>query len=224
MTSTIASERMRLALEKLDTSTNANFDRDAKEDVLNKALNDWIRRQFHGTNQYREQQEESTIRVDDLQVLLIDRSLNFTESGVYVQSEKLPSNYRYYNELTIITDSEECSNIIIPSYFVENANVNHYLADWTFSPDLNLEQCFHTLKTNCFQVYHDNKFKIKKLILSYYRNPLHISMDLDKMDDVWEWKDDVAEVIIDEAVKLLAGYTENAYQQEFSNQRVEQNN
>lgn len=223
MTSKIAMKRIDQALEKLDTETNANFDWWAKEDALNKACNDWVRRQFHGTNQYKEGQEESTTRVDDLQVLLREVSLKFVNGNNYADTSKLPKNYRYYNLLTVFATKDDCNNIQIPSLFVENSNVNDYLSDWTISPDFDFEQCFHVLLDNHFRIFKSN-YKIERVLLSYYKNPDYIDCSKKKMDKVWEWKDDVAEVIIDEAVKLLAGNIEYSSAFQLANNRVENNN
>ena len=77
---------------------------------------------------------------------------------------------------------------------------------------------------NKFRVYHNNDFKIDKVFLSYYRNPLKIKCDIGVLDEIWEWKDDLAELIIDEAVKLLSGNIEHTSAYQLSNNRVEQNN
>lgn len=224
MTSAIAMSRVKQALEKQDTQFNLNLNLHDYEDAFNKALNDWIRRQIHGGNPYKEGSEESTMRVDDLQILLMEKSLHTKNSSLFADTDDIPENYRYYNRLSVHSSKGDCSGIIIPSMFIESGNVNEYLSNWNMSPSFDFEQCFHIMLNNKFRVYHGGDFKIDKVMLTYYRNPLKIKTDKFSWDEPWEWKEDVAELIIDEAVKYLAGNIEhpNAYQ--LANNRVEQNN
>ena len=78
--------------------------------------------------------------------------------------------------------------------------------------------------SNKFRVYHNNDFEVNEVILTYYREPLKISCLKKDYDKVWEWKDDVARMIISEAVKILAGDTENVTAYEIANTNTENNN
>ena len=224
MNSKIAIQAIDNALEKQDTDSNMNFTLWDKEDALNKGMNDLIRRQIHGGNVYREGAEESTMNVDDLQpILVLDRKMSVTNGDIYADSIKLPADYRYYNRLAVKAQKEECGPISIKSYFVENGNVDDYLKDWTFSPSYDFEQAFHTLASNKFRIYHNGDFAVKEIALSYYKNPLKISCEKKDFDTPWQWKDDFAELIIDEAVKLLAGNTESQNAFSLASQRTKEN-
>ena len=59
MTSGIAIERIKQRLQKQDTNFNSNFLDEEFEDALNKGLSDWVRRQHHGFNQFKEGDEQS---------------------------------------------------------------------------------------------------------------------------------------------------------------------
>ena len=59
MTSGIAIERIKQRLQKQDTNTNSNILDEEYEDALEKGLNDWLRRQHHGFNQFKEGDEQS---------------------------------------------------------------------------------------------------------------------------------------------------------------------
>lgn len=214
MNSLIASRRIDDGLEKQATSANGNFTPQNKEDALNKVLSDWIRKQIQGVNLLREGQEETTIKVDDLQILLVEKSLNVRKGKLSVDTDTIPSNYRYYNKLSVYASKGNCSNVLIPSVFVENGNVDEYLSDGTFSPSFEFEQCFHVLLNDKFRVFTGDDFDVTKALLSYYRDPLKISFKKEQLAEEWEWKEDVAEILIDEAIKYLAGNIEhlNAYQ------------
>lgn len=224
MTSGIAIERIKQRLQKQDTNFNSNFLDEEFEDALNKGVNDWVRRQHHGFNQFKEGDEQSEQRVDDLQILLTDKKISLNNKGVFSEIVKLPIDYRYYKRLTPIVSKNNCKKISIKSYFVEESNVDDYLRDWTFQPSFDFEECFHTLIGNKFRVYHNNDFIINEVLLTYYRNPLIISCSKKNYDKLWEWKDDVSEQIIDEAVKILSGDIENSSSYELANDRIEKNN
>lgn len=224
MTSGIAIERIKQRLQKQDTNFNSNFLDEEYEDALKSGLDSWLRRQHHGGNQYKEGDEQSEQRVDDLQVLLKDKKISVNNHEIYAETAKFPSDYRYYKRLTPIVSKDNCKRVHIKSYFVEESNVDDFLKDWTFSPSFDFEETFHTMLSNKFRVYHNGDFTVDEVILTYYRNPQHISCLKRDYDTVWEWKDDVAEVIINEAVKILAGDIENVNVYEIANKKVEEDN
>lgn len=224
MTSGIAIETIKQRLQKQDTNFNSNILDEEFEDAVRKGLNSWIRRQHHGSNIFKEGDEQSEQRVDDLQILLTDKKISVNNKGVYSELTLLPSNYRYYKRLTPIVSKDNCKKVTIKSYFVEEGNVDDYLKDWTFKPSFKFEETFHTLVSNKFRIYHNNDFVVDEALLTYYRNPAHISFKKADYDKVWEWKDDVAELIIDEAVKILAGDIENPNAYELANERSEKDN
>jgi len=224
MTSGIAIQRIKQRLQKQDTNFNSNILDEEFEDAIQKGLNDWIRRQHHGFNQFKEGDEQTEQRVDDLQILLTDRKISVTDKGVYSETVKLPSNYRYYKRLTPLISKNNCKKVVIKSFFVEESNVDDYLKDWTFRPSFDFEETFHTLASNKFRIYHNNDFNVDEALLTYYRNPAYISCLKKDYDTIWEWKEDVAEIIIDEAVKILSGDIENNNSFELAQKRVEDNN
>ena len=224
MNSKIAIQRIDNALEKQASSSNANLNNWDKEDALNKALNDWIRRQVHGNNPRREGSEESQMRVDDLQPLLVpERKISVTNGPIFSDTSKLPENYRYYNRLTPVVTKGQCQSVRIKSTFVENANTDDLLQDWTFAPSFDFEQTFHIMASNKFRTYHNGEFEIEHILLSYYKDPKYISCENKDFDIPWEWKDGVAELIIDEAIKLLSGNIEAQNAFALAKARVEEN-
>lgn len=80
------------------------------------------------------------------------------------------------------------------------------------------------MASNKFRVYHNGDFKIDEVLLSYYTNPKYISCEKKDFDTPWQWKDDVAEVVIDEAIKLLSGNIEAQNAFALAKARVEENN
>ncbi len=224
MNSKIAIQRAKQGLEKFDTASYANFQNWDYEDAFNKALTDWYRRQDWGTNQRKEGEESSEMVTDDLQVFLTEKKLSVSDFKIYVDTFKLPENYRYYNRLAVYASKNDCKKSLIPSTFIENANVDVYLSDWGKSPSFEFEQCFHVVLGNKFRIYTNEDFKIDYARLFYFRAPQKISCATLDMEREWEVKQDVAEVIIDEAIRNLAGNIEHISANQLAEKRTIDNN
>lgn len=216
--------KLKYRLNKSATADYGNIDHDPATEAINKALNDWIRRQVHGSNVYKEGAEESRMRVDDLQPLLYPlRKMPLTDGGIFSETEKLPGNYRYFNRFSFFIKPKGCSNnILITSDLKEEANVDVLLTTDGTKPSLKFEQCFHTLIGNKIRLYHNKEFNPSEGLLTYYKAP--IKYNSRKPDEVFELKDDVMELIIDEAAKIISGDMEygSAYQKQ--DKSVENNN
>ena len=210
--------KINLRLNKGDTQDFTNLWKYHKADAFNKAVSDWVRRQIRGTNQTREGDEQSTARVDDLQVLLKTESLTLRDKGLYVESNKLPTDYLYYKRVTPIVNSGVCSGVRMKSHLREEANVDDILHICSFE----FEETFHTIKGNKVNIYHNNQFVIEKAELTYYKKPK--VYDFSKLDDTIEFKDDVCEILVDEACKILASDIESFNQKGLAEQRAESNN
>lgn len=224
MTSKIAGDRITEALNKISSNDFNNIDRWKMEDAANKAQNDWFRRQIHGINQVKEGKEQTTMRVDDLQNFLTKKDLSGIQRKKYFETVKIPEKYRYYNRLSVYASKDSCLDILIRSVFIEDGNVDEYLSNWDLQPSFKFEETFHTMSNNRFNIYDNDDFKVTKITLHYFREPTPISFDTSKVDVVWEWKDDVAEVIIDETIKILAGAMEHGSAASLAEKRVETNN
>src|SRR5688572_6224012 len=108
MTISQISAKINLRLNKDATQDYDNIWSYVKSEAFNKAVNDWVRRQIHGNNQKQEGDEETTMRVDDLQWLLKADFLTIRDKGVYVESNKLPSDYLYYKRVTPYVSKGDC--------------------------------------------------------------------------------------------------------------------
>ena len=216
---TVADFSLKIDL-RLNKSANNEYDAiwsDIKEEAANKAVLDWVRRQIRGKNQTQEGDEESTARVDDLQVLLKPEILRVTKKDRFFETEKVPQDYLYYKRLTPTVKKGECPSIEIKSWFSEEVNVD----DLTTLPSFEFEETFHTMMSNKFKIYFDD-FDVEKAKLTYYRKPKKINFS--KINEVLEFKDDVCELIVDEAVKILASDIESINQKTLAQERNENNN
>jgi len=228
MTPQIAYLKLKYRLNKLDSQDYDNISLINAVEAINKAAIDWCRRQVHGMNAMREGDEESRMRMDDLQVLLKPKTLLGVNKKLFFESETLPSDYLWYKRILPNYSKGECKSKTFKSILVEEANVPDLLEDDDWKPSFDWKQSFHTLVNNKIRVYTNNDFFVNKIDLVYYRNP--IKMDIIGYEHIdgtpsinvdLEFKDDVAEIIINEAAAIIAGDIESQNQLAINAKRVE---
>lgn len=218
MTIRQASVKIDLRLNKSASGDYDNIWPYVKEEAFNKSIYEWVRRQKHGKNQTQEGDEESDVRVDDLQVLLKSSNLSFRKKDIYVQSEAIPTDYLYFKRLTPYVSKDACKSVLIRSSLREEANVDTLLD----VPSFQFEETFHTINGNRIHLYHNNDFNVDRLSLTYYRKPKQYSFK--KLDQVIEFKDDVCDIIIDNACNIIASDIESLNAAAITKARLEENN
>lgn len=218
MTIKQVSAKMDLRMNKSASGDYDNLWSYVKEEAFSKGINEWVRRQVHGKNQTQEGDEESRMRVDDLQVLLKTDVISSRKKGLYNQTDRFPADYLYFKRLTPIVSKGNCESVRIKSHLREEANVD----DLANLPSFDFEETFHTIINNRAHVYHNDDFKIEKIEITYYRKPKTYSFK--KLDTIVEFKDDVCDLIVDEACKIIASDLESLNQKSLAEQRAEINN
>lgn len=216
MTLLQVSTKIDLRLNKGASSDYDNLWAYVKQEAFNKGVNEWVRRQYNGTNAKQIGDEETVGKVDDLQILLKKDGLTFRDKGLYVETNKLPSDYLYFKRLTPYVSKDSCSNIPIQSYLREEANVDSLLT----MPSFKFEETFHTLIGNKIHLYHNKDFTVDKVELTYYRKP--IFYDFKKLSTVVEFKDDICETLVDEACKIIASDLESLNAKALAEQRTKE--
>lgn len=185
-------------------------------EAFNKAQIEWCRRQLHGTNNYREGDEMSKRRVDDLQLLLSETALvasNTLEN--YVESVNIPTDYLEFKRVSAFATSECCPEPArsMTVYLAEEANVDLIMRDALKRPDFDWGETYCTMLKDRIRVY-KRDFNISSIGLTYYRKPRNIQIEgcvdpyttqVTAADVICEFKDDICELIIDEAVSIIAG-------------------
>lgn len=219
MTLTQVSTKIDIRMNKGASSDYDNIWSYIKQEAFNKGIIEWTRRQVRGNNASREGDEETTARVDDLQVLLKKDGITIRDKGVFVETNKLPSDYLYFKRLTPYVSKGNCTSISIKSHLREEANVDDLLPTL---PSFKFEETFHTIIGNRIHLYHNKDFTVDKLELTYYRKP--IFYDFKKLSTVVEFKDDVCEMLVDEACKIIASDIESLNQKALAQERAENNN
>lgn len=224
-------------LNKLSSNDYANIQPWQIIEAFNKGQVDWIRRNGRGTNLYKEGAEQSIRRIDDLQKILKDSpNLTVTDKGIYFETNVTawPADYCQFSRINCLVTSDCCPTPkLMEVWLGEEANVNEYMKDRFRRPNYEWGETFGIMKGNKLLVYHDNKFDIDTLNLVYYRQPVKIEIAgvkdpytglVPTVDVECEFKDDLCEVLIGEAVKIIAGDTENSFQYQRNKSETEENN
>ena len=190
-----------------------------KGEAFNKAISDLTRRVKAGRTQSQEGDEETSLRVDDLQVLLAEPyTMAVKNKGIYSESSKLPKDYLYHKRVTPIVTKGFCESVEMTSYLREEANVDVL----KHIPSFKFEETFHTIANNKIKVYHNKEFHVEHIVLIYYRKPK--KYDFKRLTDEIEFKDDVCELFIDEACKIIASDIESLNQKQLAQERAESDN
>ena len=220
-------------LNKLSSKDYDNVECWQMAEAFNKAQVEWCRRQLHGTNQFREGAEGSTRRVDDLQVLLKDIPLEGYHKDKFFESKIIPKDYFQFNRISTYGTSDCCNARPFVVYEGEEADVDNLLRDENTKPSFEWAETFSTMIDNKFRIYTNGEFIVSSPKLTYYRQPVQVQFincsNIETgtafiRDQTSEFKDDIVELIIDEAVAILAGDIESQLQIQRNAQNAERNN
>jgi len=222
MTNADAIDKIALRLNKLYSQDYNDIDLYKITEAVNKAVDDVVRRGLKGNNQKREGDEETSFVVDDFAILLKSESSKVSKHDLF-DTIVIPEDYRYYKRLTPIVSKNKCKNVRIKSTFIEEANIDEYLNDFNSKPSFDFEETFHTEFGRTFKIFHNKDFTIDNVTLTYYRNPKYIDLENEDPKSIWEFKEDLCELIVDESVKTLAGDTENVNSYQLADKRIETN-
>jgi len=224
--------KMKQRLNKLDSQDYDNIECWQIVESFNKAQVEWARRQLHGVNLVKEGDEQSTRRKDDLQVLLTTQTLDVTDKEYYYFGA-LPANYLQWKRVDVYAQKDCCYKRRMNVYLAEEGNLNQLLRDDSKKPSFEWGETFATLINGNVNIYTNHDFEIEKADLVYYNQPTKIQIQgcVDPYTNVQstinvecEFKDDIIELIIDEAVSILGGDIESGNQFSRGSDGAERNN
>jgi hypothetical protein len=225
--------KIKQRLNKLDSQDYDNIECWQVVEAFNKAQVEWSRRQLHGINIVKEGDEQSTRRKDDLQVLLYKTTIGgLTDKGDY-SFLSIPQDYLQWKRVDVYAQKDCCDKRRMVVYLAEEGNVSVLLRDKLKQPSFEWAETFATLIDDRINVYTNNDFNISEVDLTYYRQPRKIQIQgcVDPYTGVQsttnvecEFKDDIIEVIIDEAVSIIAGDIESGNQFSRGTETAERNN
>lgn len=215
----------------------ASFDYDNIEcwmiqEAFNKAQIEWVRRRLHGLNASREAAEQSVTIVDDVQVLLKEIQLGSIVRDKYVESESIPTNFLHFVRVSANAKSSCCPKRALSIYQAEEANVDILLADNFKSPSFDWSETFCTVAADKLKLYTNNQFAIEDIKLVYYRLPRDVQFlgctniatgAAFTADQTCELKEDICEILVDEAAAILAGDIESMNQYQRDGQNAQRN-
>lgn len=202
-------------------------------EAFNKGMVAWCRRNLMGTNMSKTGDEASKRRIDDLQVLLIDKPLQMVKKDLYYQSPTIPADYLEWKRISAYANKDCCDKRKMVIYLAEEANVDELLRDYNKKPSFEWGETFATVLGNKIKIYTNNDFDIETAVLTYYRQPRRIQIpgtsdpytgQVSSTDVECEFKDDLVELFIDECVKILAGDLEDVTANQIADNSVETNN
>ena len=225
MTNSLLQIKIKERLNKLASLDYDNIECWQVSEAFNKAQIEWVRRQVHGANQFKEGDESSKMNIDDIQVLLTDTLTSpvlLTKRDLYYETNTLPSNYLYFKRFAVKSISDCCVEPRrMTVYLAQVADIDNLLADNFRQPSDAWGETFCTLSSNKLKVYTNNEFELTQPILYYYRKPREVafinctnpSTGIVAVTDVTcEFKDDITEILIDEAAAILGGDIESIMQ------------
>lgn len=224
--------KIKQRLNKLDSQDYDNIECWQVVEAFNKAQVEWARRQLHGINIVKEGDEQSTRRIDDLQVLLNTQNLPIADEEYYY-SGPVPDNYLQWKRVDTFAKNDCCDKRRMVVYLAEEANLNNLLRDEGKKPSFEWAETFATLKDNRVNIYTNGDFEIQSASLTYYRQPAKIQVQgcvdpytgVQTLTEVQcEFKDDIIELIIDEAASILGGDIESGNQFSRGTETAERNN
>lgn len=224
--------KVKSRLNKLDSQDYDNIQCWQIVEAFNKAQVEWVRRQLHGTNAFKEGDESSNRRKDDLQRLLVLENLTLGKRDLYYEAS-LPGNYLQWKRVDVYANKECCDKRKMVVYLAEEDDLSLLLRDKAKEPSFEWAETFATLMDNGVKIYTNDKFDIPNASLTYYRQPVKVQFlncsdpytgAASTADVLCEFKDDIVELIIDDAVAIIAGDVESTNQYSRNSQSSERNN
>jgi hypothetical protein len=222
-------------LNKLASNDYDNIEPWQIIEAFNKGTVAWCRRQLHGMNQKQEGDEQSKRRIDDLQVILTAVPITLAKKDAYFTTTTgLPENYFEWKRVSGKATNDCCADprrMVI--YLVEEGNIDELLRDKNKQPSFDWGETICTLEDGELKIWTNNEFEIPDAELHYYRQPRRIeingitdpyTLQTSTTDVESEFKDDIVELMVDEAAKILAGDIESFNQVSTAEKGVESNN
>lgn len=221
MNNTLLQIKIKQRLNKLASYDYDNIEAWQVIEAFNKVQLEWVRDQLGGSNTRREGDEQSKRRIDDLQRLLTTQELQGTNKLYYFESVPLPADYLEFKRVQAHATHCSCpSPRRLRIDLVEEANTEDLFRDQLSCPDWQWAETYCTLIANRCRIY-TLGFTIQDAWLTYYRlpRPLTIAGAVNpstglpaSKDSPCEFKEDIAELLVDLTASQLAGDIESFQQ------------
>lgn len=220
--------KIKQRLNKGDTQDDENLPPYVIVEAYNKGQLNVVNRLSNKNNIYKTGFESTISRVDELQMLINSEAKvlsTFKKEGYYL-TEEIPKDYLRYIRTSCIAYNKICSKKEIYIYLQEESNLHTLLTNEFINPSFEWAETIGTITENKIKVFTQDKFEINKVYLTYLRKPINIDLaGYIKQDGTQsstidpELPDDMIEMAIDDACRILSGDMQN----QFSNQIAQQN-
>jgi len=218
-------------LNKLASLDYDNFECWQIVEAFNKAQLEWVRRQIGGYNQKQTGDGSTKINYDDTQKLSTTVALNGVSYADNWVSLPHPADYMNYSSLYVMAKSDCCPDRNIIVYLVDKADLYVILRDSNKKPSFEWGETVAIMAGDIFTIYTGGDFQISSVNLTYYRNPvpvqfqncIDVSTGQPTGDVPCEFKDDIAEILVDNAVAILAADIESFNQYTRASNSVQTN-
>lgn len=201
-------------------------------EAFNKEQLAWVRRQIDPTAVSADSDESSKMQIDDIQNLLTPVNLTSAKKDLYYETQFLPADYLYFKRISVNSKNNCCPARKMVVYLEEVANVDVMLSGEFTKPSFEWGETFCTIQGNRIRIYTNNEFDIEAPELTYYRKPREVKfegcVDIETGAPITanvtcEFKDDIAELILESAVAVLAGDIESITQYQKSKSEAQSN-
>jgi len=219
-------------LNKLASLDYDNFECWQIVEAFNKAQLEWVRRQIAGYNQKQTGDGSTKINYDDTQKLITTVSINGVNYDNSWESVPHPADYMNYSSLYVMAKSDCCPERNMIVYLVDKADLYLILRDENKKPSFEWGETVGIMAGDKFTIYTGGEFQVTSVDLTYYRKPtpveflncIDVSTGLPAGIDVpCEFKDDIAEILVDNAVAILAADIESFNQYTRASNSVQSN-
>src|SRR5690606_32316228 len=171
--------------------------------------------------------EEEQRRTDEFRTLVKTVDLPTIKINDKEYSLSLPSDYRHSIRFRVKHRSKICGEgISQTAQYVQHDDLDFYLSDPFYGPFI--DQPIYTFEGNQILVYTDGTFTIPECVLTYIKNPLHLSIsavgvnDPEGFTNICELPDYVHEKVVEFAISSALETIESprtvSYQQEIMRQ------
>jgi len=208
--------KLKLRINKLDSNDYDNIENWKLLEAFNRASLLWVRQNLHGGNIYKEGNEQSLRRIDDLNLLLKEVDILYSVKGDYIITATYPNDYLEFKRIDLYVDTECCKNEKLVVYLTKSADISLIERSETHKASF--------LWRETYAISEDKRFKIaipkdvddiliSDVKLIYYRKPITVKkagvFDMETgvysaIDVDPEFNDDLVEVIIDYTASLIA--------------------
>lgn len=212
--------KVKQRVNKADTDDFDNLSLFSIVEAYNKAQLNVVNYITGQTNLLKQGAEASFRGIDRLSTLLNKTpwTLNVTKENDYWYSEPFPDDYFKYRASYSEGFTPKCAGKKIFHIPVEEANIHLITKNENQNASFEWAEAPVTIAESQLKIFTEDKFDIRKAYLTYYRYPIqmdiagYINKDGNPSTTVDpELSDDVVEMCIDEAVRIIQGDIQNAF-------------